>query len=310
MERQLGEAHFVLAGHVVIDSVIDSKDQQLPRESLGGALSYASICLRSLGHKAEIVTSIGDDFPNQFSEFLSKEGGIDVERWRTLEYKTTRYEIDRSLEPRKLRLASKCKDLNARDFSRYFGGSDHDYILIVDTVAGEISLELLERISKEFDSVFVDSQGFVRAFEYDGRVSMNSGLNISSLSGVDFLKADKDELLAWTGSEEKEDAIRQLSTFVPNIITTSGGETTDLYENGELTLRADPPNVEVKDTTGAGDIMLASFAARYVETKDSRDSLAFSTAAASLAVRKLGVEKAILSKEQILERMKQVKVRD
>lgn len=310
MEEGYSPTHFLLAGHIVIDKIIDSKNENTTRESLGGALSYSSICLRSLGCGTEIITRIGEDFPLEYSLFLRDKGGIDVEKWRTRGYKTTSYEIDRSVDPRKLRLASKCKDLDIRDFSLYAGNYYRDYALIVGTVAGEISLELLERISKEFDLVFIDSQGFVRTFEYDGRVSMNSGLNISSLSGVDFLKAEVDEILAWTGSAQKDEAIQQLSTFVPNILTTSGPGSVDFYENGELTLSATPPSATVADTTGAGDIMLSSFAARYSDTRDAKDSLTFSMAAASLAIRKIGIEKAILTKSEILDEMKHVKVND
>lgn len=308
LEKQVGLAPLVVAGHVVIDNITDSEDQSIPREALGGAVSYSSICLQSLGHKAEVITRIGHDFPGEFSKFLVTNGGIDVEKWRCSGFKTTRYEIDRSVEPRRLRLAAKCKDLNVTDFAAYFSNSHAHNTLLVDSVAGEISLELLERISKEFDLVFVDSQGFVRAFEYDGRVSMNSGLNISSLSGVDFLKADVDELLAWTGSSRASESVRQLSTFVPNILLTSGKGKVEFYENGKLILTGFPPVTTARDNTGAGDVMLSAFAARYLESSDPREALLFSTAAASLAVRKQGIQKAVMNKKEIIEQMKIIEI--
>ena len=62
---------------------------------------------------------------------------------------------------------------------------------MLNRVAGEIFLSLLERISKEFDQVFIDSQGFVRRFnKKTGEVGMRTGLDISALAGVDVLKTD------------------------------------------------------------------------------------------------------------------------
>jgi sugar/nucleoside kinase (ribokinase family) len=296
-------AHFVdalIAGHIVIDEIIDSQDQNSPRTSLGGPASYSSLALSSLGFKANIVSKVGEDFPIDYSNFLSAKTGLDIRRFVTKNEKTTRFKIDRSLEPRKMWLLAKCKNLSTLDFELSSEAEQsRPKALIVNGVAGEISLSLLDRIAKEFDYVFVDSQGFVRRFSKLKEVEMRSGLDISSLSGVDFLKADRTELSAWTGLNDTEASIRQLSKFVSNIILTSGPGFTEIFEGKNLKWRTKPPQVEITDTTGAGDIFLAVFGAMFSQTEKIRDSISLAICATSIALETKGIEKAVLDKQRV-----------
>jgi sugar/nucleoside kinase (ribokinase family) len=306
-EISLADSGIIIAGHIVVDEIIDTMGQLIPRKALGGAPSYSSFALSTLGYKPDIVTRIGDDFPEIYSNLLHEKTGLDVWKWMVPGFKTTSYRIDRSGSHRRLWLVSKCRDLAFDDFRAFLQESPSSRSIVLNPVAGEISLSLLERISKEFELVFVDSQGFVRRFDRKtGEVGMRSGLDISALAGVDFLKADSEELEAWSGTNDKDSAIRQLSRFVNTILLTSGPSTIEIYEHGVLKLKASPFKVKVADTTGAGDIMLSSFAARFTETKDLRSALLFAVAASTLAVRNYGIEKAILSKSEVESQSNQV----
>lgn len=300
LENSAQDFGIIIAGHMVVDEIIDRPDQVVPRKALGGAPSYSSLALSSLGYKPEIVTHVGNDFPDEYSKLIEENTGLRVQRWIAPGFKTTSYRIDRSGEHRRLWLVSRCRELTIEDFRAYLGESSTQRSLVVNPVAGEISLSLLERISKEFEFVFVDSQGFVRSFDKStGEVGMRSGLDISALAGVDFLKADLEELHAWTGASSKDSAIRQLSRFVSSLLVTSGPSIVEVYERGKLEMKAAPFKVKVADTTGAGDIMLSAFAARYSETKDTSKALVFAVTSSTLAVRKYGIEKAILSKPEV-----------
>ena len=299
-----------IAGHAVIDEIIDSESQHLPRKELGGALCYSALCLKSLGYETEIVTRVGGDFPREYCRYLLSEAGIDIEEWRIKDAKSTSYRIDLSGEERRLWLVSRCNDLTFGDFKRAFDEVSRELpkVLILNPVAGEVSLKLLKRVSKEFERVFVDSQGFTRLFdEKTGEVSMKTGLDVSALAGVDVLKADLRELCSWTGMKDKQSAVDQLSTFVDNLLVTSGSGVVELYRNGLLSFRTKPLKVEVRDTTGAGDIMLSAFAARFLETDSMNEALEFATAASSLSVQKIGIKKAIQSRTKIMEETKEVR---
>jgi len=299
----------VVAGHIVVDEIIDEIGQVTPRRALGGAPSYSSLALSSLGYRPEIVTHVGEDFPAAYLKLIKEKTGIDIKKWISPGFKTTSYRIDRSGEHRRLWLAARCRELAFEDFRSFLEETPSTKALVLNPVAGEISLSLLERVSKEFDHTFIDSQGFVRRFDKKtGEVGMRSGLDISALAGVDVLKADLEELTAWTGTRNKESAIRQLSRFVSTLLLTSGPSAVEVYESGESKMRAIPFKVQVADTTGAGDIMLSSFAARFTETGDIKDALAFAVTASTLAVRNYGVEKAILSKAEVETQSKFVEI--
>jgi hypothetical protein len=182
------EFGIIIAGHVVVDEIIDRPGQFVPRRALGGAPSYSSFALASLGYKPEIVTRIGDDFPDEYARLIKERTGINVYQWIAPGFKTTSYRIDRSGEHRRLWLAAKCRDLGIEDFRAYLTDPPAAKAIVLNPVVGEISLSLLERISKEFELVFVDSQGFVRRFDKKtGEVGMRAGLDISALAGVDVL---------------------------------------------------------------------------------------------------------------------------
>ncbi len=300
----------LVAGHVVIDQIIDERGQRFPRTTLGGPISYSSLTLTSLGQKCEIVTKVGFDFPSIYESFLQQQARVDVSEFRVPSYRTTSYRIDRTFNPRRMWLLFKCRSLAWDDFAKYLGdGVPKPKTLIVNSVANEISLSLMERLSKEFELVLADSQGFVRKIPKDhSEIRFKSGLDISSLSGVDVLKADTEELASWTGVRDRETSIRLISKFVDVLLLTSGAGVVDLFQNGKHRYRAFPFQVKVGDTTGAGDIMLASFASKFTETREHQESLIYAVSAASLAVKKIGVEKAVLDPREVEDSRGLVKV--
>jgi fructose-1-phosphate kinase PfkB-like protein len=298
----------VIAGHVVIDEIIDKAGQRVPRTALGGGVSYGSIVLTSLGYNCKPVTRAGRDFPKNFRALLSSLAGFDISTSITRQYKTTKYRIDRTYEPRKMWLVSRSKQLQFSDFSNKFSDSPND-CAILNPVAGEISLQLLRRIRSRWTAkLFLDSQGFVRKLRVGAEVSMRPEMDASALSGVFALKADMEELRAWTGMGEKQSAVRELSKYVKVLLVTSGSGGADLFQDSSLLTSATPPAVNVADTTGAGDILLACFAARFEETKDLKESLSFAVAGATAAVKNLGITKAVLSKEAVQKQSGLVKL--
>ncbi|HZW56342.1 MAG TPA: PfkB family carbohydrate kinase [Nitrososphaerales archaeon] len=301
----------LVAGHVVLDQIIDTPEQQLPRQELGGPISYSALTLGSLGHRCEVVTKVGYDFPSVYEKFLRFEAGVDVSGSVVPAFKTTSFKIDRTSTPRRMWLLARCKPLTMQDFLPYIAqAATRQTTLIINPVANEISLSLMERLSKEFEPVLVDSQGFIRQIPRDrpGEVRIKNGIDISSLSGVDVLKADSKELAGWTGSSDKERSIRLISKFVDVVLMSSGSGEVELYASGKLALRAEPLRVETNDTTGAGDILLASFASKFASKASLEESLAYSVAAASLSVRTRGVRKGLLDRDEVEMSAGQVRI--
>lgn len=301
-----------LAGHVAIDSIIDRPGEE-PRTALGGPIGYCSTALKSYGAPFDIYTKVGKDFPKEFAEFLSSNAGITLDPFVSETFPTTRFRIDRSKEPRQMWLTSRCEefDSNLTSELNLGGSSEERHLLMANPIAGEISTELLSKMATNFETVLADSQGFIRSFDpIDGRVTAKYGVDLSCLEDVDYLKGDRFELSAWSGAKDLDSSMAQIGRRARHVILTSGSGPVDLYEGTSLRFRAKPLGVEVRDTTGAGDIMLAIFAASLAEGEDERDSLRRAVAAATIAVEKVGIRKAILDRKQVEDDSKKIDVLD
>ncbi|MCL5066878.1 MAG: PfkB family carbohydrate kinase [Thaumarchaeota archaeon] len=303
----LCKRNIILAGHLSIDEIIDRGDPANPRVSLGGGVAYGSIALSSLGYKTRIVSKIGWDFPAEFGRFLSRVA-CDPNALKAKDAKTTSYMIDQSSEPRKLWLKSKCIPLSISDFPKVLGSDNIPDTLVLNPVAGEISPALVMRLIGA-NYLALDSQGFVRrTSKKDLLVRMRKIPDITFLKGVDLLKADAEELRAWTGKSDYCDSVSIVSKYVKKLLVTSGPGAVELYEKDRLRIRAYPFETRVRDTTGAGDILLACFAARRLETGNDADALAFAISAATLAVRHVGIRKAYLSHSDVLKSSRNVRI--
>lgn len=301
------DPHFFVAGHAVLDEIFQSKKQRTPRRALGGAVCYGSVAVKSLGYQPRIITRIGENFPQRHVDYLLAHTGVNFAKSAKRGVETTRYKIDTTGDCRNLWLLEKSDDLDYEDFAKATNDFRETGFLILNPVAGEVSLDLLSKISCKFKRVFADSQGFVRSYDpKSGRVSSKVIADCSCLSGVFALKADREELCCWTGIRNMNRAIDKLSDYVENILITSGKGPVELYKKGKSAFRTIPLQVNVKDTTGAGDIMLAAFAVRYSETGSLSQAVEFATTASSLATQELGVNKAVLSRNGILSKLAKV----
>ncbi|MDG6997052.1 MAG: hypothetical protein JRN52_14115 [Nitrososphaerota archaeon] len=301
------QGNVILVGHVVIDEIIDYEKQTKPRISLGGGVTYGSIALLSLGYKASAVTKVGRDFPPEFHQYLRNYVNFELPGSESKE-KTTRYRIDRSTEPRKLWLRSRCAPISISDLRKALTQNRNRYTIVLNPVAGEVSQAIVRDLCGSHN-LAMDSQGFVRRVKKkDFLVTSKKIRDISFLEGVELLKADARELRAWTGESDVESSVLKLSRYLKSLLISSGAGSVRLYEGGRIKAEATPYPVQVKDTTGAGDILLACYVAKYRETRDVKEALAFSVSAATLAVQQVGIEKAVLDPNEVTKTCSKVRI--
>lgn len=93
------------------------------------------------------------------------------------------------------------------------------------------------------------------------------------------------------------------SLGVETVIVTLGAAGAILF-NGTAHLHQPANKVEVVDTTAAGDTFVGSYAAALLDGKSSKEALHFATAAACLAVTRLGAQPSIPFKEKVDEFIK------
>ena len=84
------------------------------------------------------------------------------------------------------------------------------------------------------------------------------------------------------------------------VVITLGGAGALVFEHSRPPIKGAAPAVAVIDTTGAGDAFIGAFAARWVETGDMREALAWGLAGGSLACMALGATASLADRERII----------
>lgn len=82
-------------------------------------------------------------------------------------------------------------------------------------------------------------------------------------------------------------------------VTTLGAAGAVLYERGVEVARATPPNVNVVDTVGAGDVFCAAFAVRLAAGDNPGDALRYAVVASALATTAVGAQGCLPTDEEV-----------
>jgi sugar/nucleoside kinase (ribokinase family) len=106
--------------------------------------------------------------------------------------------------------------------------------------------------------------------------------------GVSVLFCNRAEALALSGSDELDTQMRMLGRTAERAVIKLGPDGAALGGAGGITCRLPAPQVEVVDTTGAGDAFAAAFITAELGGAGEEVALAAGIAAGSAAVGKIG----------------------
>jgi len=285
-ERAVRRLKVLVAGFITIDSI------QLPMRkitSVGGPPCYAGLVCARFGHDVTALTKVGPDFPDEQAVWLARNGIVLRSVDRSLGRPTTRFEINKMGNDRTLTLISRCEDIMKDQLTdRRYDAS------LVSPIAGEVTPELLTEISARSDFTFLDPQGFVRKFDGEGHVSIGELEDKSILPKVDALQMDREEAQALTGKDDAKEALRKLASIgVRKALVTSGSDQCHVLDGGRI-YTISVPQVQVVDTTGAGDVMAGTIVAIYLRTREFLWSACFGIAASSLSLHLIALSKVDL----------------
>jgi sugar/nucleoside kinase (ribokinase family) len=277
----------LVAGFITIDSI------QLPMRqitSVGGPPCYAGLICSRFGHTVYPLTKVGNDFPDEQTVWLARNGIQLRATDRSLTKPTTRFKIANSSSERKLTLVSRCEDL----VSSQIPPDTRFSAALVSPLAGEISSALLSEISARSDFTFLDPQGFVRAFDSEGVVSHKPVRDKNILSKVDAVKMDRTEAEMLTGQGEPQEALAKLSGIgIKRGIVTQGADACHILDGTKI-YQVDVPHTSVIDSTGAGDVLSGATVSWYLKTRDFLRSACFGIAASSLSLHMIALSKVDL----------------
>ena len=269
---------FLAVGHVTWDRVAG-------RDVLGGSAAYAAACAAKLGWEPGVLTTAAADF----------DAGRDLPGVTCFTHPaaaTTRFaNVYGEDGQREQWLLARAEDILLDPLAEEWRDPD---ALLICPVAGEVRGALA--LAFDAATVGATAQGWLRAFDRDGRVSPRTEAEIGpQLAGVHVLFVSENDL------PDAALCARSWLRFVPVVALTRGWRgLTLMTREAEHEVPSLP--VEEIDTTGAGDVFAAAFLLRYHETGHPLEAAAFAACAASCVVEGVGMS-ALGDRDEISRRL-------
>ncbi|OYT31789.1 MAG: hypothetical protein B6U94_01820 [Thermofilum sp. ex4484_79] len=286
-------AYFI--GHIVMDTV---EWKGKIKENIGGTVVYGALVASKLGVKPYIVSKVGKDFPTEYLDFL-KNNGVLIDNIKFIEGKpTTRFKLiyDRQGN-RKLKLISKCEDINLEDIP-----CDKNSIYILGPVIGEVPIKAFDLLRDTSSYIASDIQGFIRKNSEKGIYlePSDSALRVIRYSSVVHLEYEEAKVI--TREQKIERILQKILEIEHKVILLTMGEKGAyiINENEVYFVPAIKPE-KVVDLTGTGDVFTTTFAIEYFKQGKVIEAAALSAAAASYLVEEPGIS-GIREKEHLFKR--------
>lgn len=274
-----------IASHIVLDTI---KSSGKVTESIGGPPCYCGLTARRFGFDVELATKVGSDFTDAGRNML-RDNNINLRENHISGAPTTRFALENDGDARQLVLQARCDPLAERDVSDMKVDCWLASPVIDEVPAGVLQAIKKNRGKKNF--VMLDPQGYMRQAGQDGRITFADSLEID-LSGVTALKADREELSALTGGLQGIDGMKAVqSKGVEFVLATEHRVVHLLHKDMHYWIKL--KDIDTPDSTGAGDILAASFACAWVKEKDPVWAICFAAGAlkAALETGKAGLAK-------------------
>ena len=265
---------------------------------VGGGGTNSAVSFARHGHETIFIGNIGTDPAGQAIERLLDDEGIDTSYIIHSEKAKTGVSI--------ILLDSKSGErtiLTCRGASAKFDNLDENVLdlikpdwLYMTTLRGDMEtiLRFFEK-AKEIGCKVMFNPGKLELKE-------NKKL-LGLLDLVDVLLVNKVEASEIVPGKILEELISHLNSYVKTVIITVGPMGA-IATNGEETYRFGIyEDVEVKDTTGAGDSFGSGFLAHFAAGNSFKDSLIFGAANSTSVITKLGAKNGILDGSEELHPM-------
>ena len=253
---------------------------------LGSASAICASGLARLGNRVTFSGKVGDDLFGRFCLETMSRSEIEIEH--VIVDKETKTGITVSISSGPDRALVTCLGAIAAFAAddvpdAAFEGASHlhvaGYFLQTRLRAG--LPELFRRAHRRGLSTSLDSG-------HDPEGEWRGGLG-EALEEADLFFPNQEEIRAISGRADLKDA---LQSFGPNrVVAKLGPEGAAILDGGSM-VRVPAPEVQIVDTTGAGDSFDAGFLHAWLRARPLEECLRYGVAAGSLSTRALGGTKA------------------
>jgi sugar/nucleoside kinase (ribokinase family) len=283
-------------GNPVYDYI---KTQKIDTEGrvLSGCSTNAALALAKLGEDVRLVGAIGDDHRSLFIGGL-EEHRVDYEILPSKETGGFSLIYYDDFGNRTLDLLGRADNIGELDPALY----DDSEAILIAPILGEISFENIRTIKENFQGLyFCDPQGLLRFADENGRIYHEKVAGIEEVFGLfDVVKPNELEGKVLTGIDCREDpyeAARIIKSWGPRIVIVTLAELGSVIYDGKRFIDIPPYEINLIDSTGAGDTYMAGFTYEYLRTPDLRIAGCFASCVSSVMIEQVGPDFEMIEKE-------------
>ena len=271
---------------------------------VGGAASYISLAASYFTKDIQLVSVIGDDFPDSFLNTLKLQGikldGLQIKKGEKSFFWSGKYHNDlnnRDTIDTQLNVLANFDPIVPES-------SKNCEFLMLGNLVPAVQQSVLSQLSSRPKLIVLDTMNFWMDIAMDELKK--------TISRIDVLTINDSEARQLSGEYSLVKAAQKILEMGPKVLVIKKGEHGALLFNKEEVFFAPAlPLEEVFDPTGAGDSFAGGFIGYLAKTKDisfenMKRAIIFGSAMASFTVERFGTEKLIgLTQDQINERVQQ-----
>ena len=274
---------------------------------LGGAGTYIGIAASYFTDTTNIVSVIGDDFPDKYHKILQDHkintDGIQIVKGGKTFFWEGRYHTDmnsRDTLATELNVLAKFDPFVPKNYQNC-------EFLMLGNLDPIVQRKVLKQLKKRPKLVVLDTMNFWMDIAW--------GALMETISMVDLLTINDEEARQMSSEYSLVKAARKILTMGPKYLIIKKGEHGALLFDKEENCFFAPalPLEEVFDPTGAGDTFAGGFIGYLAKTKNlsfenMKRAIIYGSALASLTVEKFGTDKiAYLNSDDLNDRIKRFK---
>lgn len=271
---------------------------------VGGAANYIALSASYFSNSIDIISIIGNDFPQDYLDFLAKRGintsGIEkVSNKKSFSW-TGKYHLDMNTRD------TLATDLNVlEDFNPQIKDKDvTPDILMLGNLTPSVQLSVLKQMKKRPQLVVLDTMNFWMDTQLDTLLEV--------LKGIDVLTINDEEARQLSGEYSLKKASKRILEMGPKYLIIKKGENGALlFHENKIFFAPALPLEEVFDPTGAGDTFAGGFIGHLAKSRtlsfdNFKTALIHGSVMASFCVEDFGPQRLMkLNNTEINNRLQQ-----